>query len=31
MTEIELHEFFSQYGEVTDAMVITDRQGVSRG
>ena len=31
MTELELSEFFSQYGKVKDAKVITDRQGVSKG
>ena len=31
MTEFELNEFFSQYGKVKDAKVITDRQGVSKG
>lgn len=31
MTDVELHEFFSQHGKVKDSKVITDRQGVSKG
>lgn len=31
MTELELNEFFSQFGIVKDSKIITDRNGVSKG
>ena len=31
MTELELNNFFSQFGAVRDTKIITDRNGVSKG
>lgn len=30
-TELELKEFFGQFGQVKDSKIITDRSGVSKG